>query len=42
MVAAFEDKDVLVFGLLMVQYLVDFQGHCLTRPHVGYLPKPAI
>jgi hypothetical protein len=34
MVAAFKDKHILKFRFLMVQYLVDFEGHGLTRPHV--------
>lgn len=34
--------DILVQRLLVMQYLVDFQGHCLTRPHVRDLTEPAI
>ena len=41
-VTRFEDKDILVFGLLMVQDLVDLEGHCLARPHIGDLAEPAI
>lgn len=33
-VAALEDQDVLVLGLLVVQDLVDFEGHGLAGPHV--------
>jgi hypothetical protein len=42
MVTAFEDQDVLVLGLLVVQDLVDLQDHGLAGPLVGYLPEPAI
>ena len=42
MIARFEDKDVLVFALLVVEDLVDFEGHGLPGPHVGYLAEPAI
>lgn len=41
-VTRFEDEDVLVFGFLVVEYLVDFEGHGLTGPHVGDLTEPAI
>jgi hypothetical protein len=41
-VAGFEDEDVLVLGLFVVEDLVHFEGHCLARPHVGDLAEPAI
>jgi len=41
-VAALEDQDVLVLGLLMVQYLVDLEGHGLAGPHVRPLVEPSI
>ena len=34
MIAGLKDEDVLVFGFLVVEDLVDFEGHGLTRPHV--------
>lgn len=42
MVAALEDEDVLVIGLLMVKNLVDPEVHGLARPHVGDFRKPSI
>jgi hypothetical protein len=41
-VAALENEDVLVLGLLVVQDLVDLEAHCLAGPHVGALREPAI
>jgi hypothetical protein len=41
-VARFEDKNVLVFALLVVEDLINLQGHSLPRPHVGNLAEPAI
>lgn len=41
-VAGFENKDVLVFALLVVENLVDLERHGLTRPHLGNLAEPAI
>jgi hypothetical protein len=41
-VAALEDKDILVLGLLVVDDLVDLQAHGLTGPHAGLLREPAI
>jgi hypothetical protein len=41
-VARFEDENVLVFGFLMVEDLVHFEGHRLARPHVRDLAEPAI
>lgn len=42
MVAGFEDKDVLVLRFLVVEDLIDLEGHSLTGPHVGYFAEPAI
>ena len=42
MVARFKDEYILVFGFLVVQNIVDFEGHCLARPHIANLSKPAI
>lgn len=41
-VAALEDEDILVLGLLVVQNLVDLEGHGLAGPHTGLLGEPAI
>lgn len=41
-VAGLEDEDVLVLGLLVVQDLVDLEGHGLTGPHPGLLGEPAV
>jgi hypothetical protein len=41
-VAALEDKNVLILGLLVVEDLVDPEVHGLTRPHLGLLGEPAI
>ena len=41
-VGRFEDEDVLVFALLVVEDLLDLEGHCLARPHLGNLAEPAI
>ena len=41
-VGALEDKDILVLGLLVVEDLVDLEGHGLARPHVRGLDEPAI
>jgi len=41
-VAALEDQDILVFGLFVVQDLVDLEDHSLARPHVGDFSEPAI
>ena len=41
-VAALEDEDILVLGLLVVQDLVDLQAHSLAGPHAGLLGEPAI
>lgn len=42
MIARLKDEDVLVFGLFMVEDLVDLEGHGLTAPLVVDLAKPAI
>jgi hypothetical protein len=41
-VSGFEDQDVLVFALFVVEDILDLQGQSLTRPHVGNLAEPAI
>lgn len=41
-VGALEDKDVLVFGLLVVEDLVDLEGHGLARPHLRGFGEPSI
>jgi hypothetical protein len=41
-VGGFEDEDILVFALLVVENLFDLEGHGLARPHVGDLTEPAI
>lgn len=41
-VAAFKDQNVLVFGLFVVEDLIDLEDHCLAWPHIGDLPEPAI
>ena len=42
MVAGFEDEDVLVFGLFVVEDLVHFESHGLAWPHVRDFAEPAI
>lgn len=41
-VGGLEDEDVLILTLLVVEDVLDLQGHSLARPHVGDLAKPAI
>jgi hypothetical protein len=41
-IAGLEDEDILVFALLVVKNLVDFEGHGLAGPHVRDLAEPAI
>lgn len=41
-VGRLEDEDILVLGLLVVDDLVDLEGHGLAGPHVGDLAEPAI
>lgn len=42
MIAGFEDEHILILWFLMVEDLVDLEGHGLTWPHVGNLAEPAI
>ena len=41
-VGGLEDENVLVLGLLVVEDLLDLEGHGLARPHVGDLAEPAV
>jgi hypothetical protein len=41
-VGRLEDENILVLGLLVVDDLVNLEGHGLTGPHVGDLAEPAI
>jgi len=41
-VGRLEDEDILVLALLVVEDLLDLEGHCLARPHLGDLAEPAI
>ena len=41
-VAALEDEDILVLGLLVVDDLVNLEAHGLAGPHAGLLREPAI
>ena len=41
-VGRFEDQDVLVLALLVVENVLDLEGHGLAGPHVGDLAEPAI
>lgn len=41
-VGGLEDEDILIFALLVVEDLLDFQGHSLARPHIGDLAEPSI
>lgn len=41
-VARLENEDVLVLRLLVVENLIDLEGHGLTRPHIRDLAEPAI
>jgi hypothetical protein len=41
-VGRFEDENILVLALLVVDNVLDLQGHGLARPHVGDLAEPAI
>jgi hypothetical protein len=40
-VGGLEDEHILVEGLLVVDDLVDLEGHGLARPHVADLAEPA-
>lgn len=42
MVSGLEDQDILVQALLVVEDLLDLEGHGLAGPHVGDLAEPAI
>ena len=41
-VGRLEDEDVLVLALLVVDDLLDLEGHGLAGPHIGDLAEPAI
>lgn len=41
-IAALEDKNILVLGFLVVQDLVDLEVHGLAGPHAGLFGEPAI
>jgi hypothetical protein len=41
-VGGLEDEDILVLALLVVDDLLDLEGHGLARPHAGDLTEPAI
>ena len=41
-VGGLEDEDILVLALLVVDDLLDLEGHGLTGPHAGDLTEPAI
>lgn len=41
-VGGLEDQDILVLALLVVEDLLDLEGHGLAGPHVGDLAEPAI
>ncbi len=41
-VSRLEDQDVLIFGFLVVEDILDFEGHGLAWPHVGDLAEPSI
>jgi len=41
-VGGLEDEDVLVLALLVVQDILDLEGHGLAWPHVGDLAEPSI
>lgn len=41
-VGGFEDQDILVLALFVVDDVLDLEGHGLTRPHLGDLAEPAI
>lgn len=41
-VGGLEDQDILVLALLVVDDLLDLEGHGLAGPHVGDLAEPAI
>ena len=41
-VGGLEDQDILVLGLLVVEHILDLEGHGLPGPHFGNLAEPAI
>jgi hypothetical protein len=41
-VGGLKDEDILVFALLVVEDLLDLEGHGLARPHVGDFAEPSI
>lgn len=41
-IGGFEDQDVLILALLVVEDVLDLESHGLARPHVGDLTEPAI
>lgn len=41
-VGGLEDEDVLIFALLVVDDIFDFEGHSLARPHLRDLTEPSI
>jgi hypothetical protein len=41
-VSRIEYQHVLVFALLVVENLLDPQGHSLSWPHLGFFSEPAI
>lgn len=41
-VGGLEDENILVLALLVMNDLLDLEGHGLTRPHAGDLTEPAI
>lgn len=42
MVTRLENEHILVLGLFVVEDVVNFESHSLTRPHVGDFAEPAI
>lgn len=41
-VGGLEDEDILVLALLVVEDVLDLEGHGLSGPHVGDLAEPSI
>lgn len=41
-VGGLEDEDILVLALLVVENILDLEGHGLAGPHVGDLAEPSI
>ena len=42
MIAGFKDENILIFGFLMVEDLIDFESHGLAGPHARNLAEPTI